>query len=233
MEQTTQNNQPAPGADEAVPALNSSESIESPADAAPFQEDPLPLPANGVAQEDPLDAQTDEVPDTVQSPQSDSPDVMGRLRSIAKTTDKLSLEMHEIRKLYHNEFAGRLQAMQEELNCYHEMERGRAFDELLRGIAKLYSDNQSIVDLVENEKTHKQLRHMFLDIAELLQGYGVHMQKSNPGDKRNPRFCQVIERRTTDDPDKHDTVVKSHRTGFYVENRALLKEMVDVYLYTK
>jgi molecular chaperone GrpE (heat shock protein) len=73
---------------------------------------------------------------------------------------------------------------------------------------------------------------MFEDIIQILEGGGVLMQKSNQGDKRNPRYCQVADRVTTDNPDLHDTVAKIHSTGFYIENRVLIKELVDIYLYS-
>ena len=72
---------------------------------------------------------------------------------------------------------------------------------------------------------------MFQDMLQILENKGVNAQKSSPGDKRNTRHCQVIERIYTDKPELHDTVVSSRNTGFYVENRSLVKEMVDVYLF--
>ena len=74
---------------------------------------------------------------------------------------------------------------------------------------------------------------MLLDILDLLEEYGVQRLKSNSGDKRNPRHCQVLERIPTDDPALHDTIVASHNSGFYMENRTIIKEMVDIYLYER
>ena len=74
---------------------------------------------------------------------------------------------------------------------------------------------------------------MLLDILDLLEEYGVQRLKSNPGDKRNTRHCQVLERIPTEDPALHDTIVASHNSGFYMENRTIIKEMVDIYLYER
>jgi hypothetical protein len=154
------------------------------------------------------------------------------VKAISESSGKTVGEIREMHKLYHNEFASRLVSMQEELERYREIEKGRLFDGILCEIAKLYSDNESIVDEITDDKLRKRLRYMFMDILQVLEINGVFKQKSNPGEKRNTRHCQVIDRVSTDDPSLHDTVVKSRSTGFFVENRSLVKEPVDVYLFT-
>ena len=155
-----------------------------------------------------------------------------KLDSIVESTGRIQNEVREMRKLYHNEFAGRLQSMQEELDKYHEVERGRMFDGILGEVAKLYSDNYTLVDKIEDPKLQKQLKYLFLDMLQLLESNGVCTQKSEVGDKRNTKFCHVIERVPTNELEKHDTVAQSRGIGFYIENRPLIKEMVDVYIYS-
>jgi len=154
----------------------------------------------------------------------------GIMESIAESSVKISGEIREMHKLYHNEFANRLLSMQEELERYHEIDKGRIFDGILTDLSKLYSENFSIADDVADEKIKKRLQYMFLDLLQILENCNVTMQKSKPGDKRNTRHCQVIERITTDNPDLHDTIASIRSIGFYIENRPLIKEMVDVYL---
>lgn len=72
---------------------------------------------------------------------------------------------------------------------------------------------------------------MLMDIEDLLNVYGMTKQRSSQGEKRNPRHCQVLNRIPADDPAKHDTVAKSYNSGFYIGNRTIIKEMVDVYIY--
>jgi molecular chaperone GrpE (heat shock protein) len=158
--------------------------------------------------------------------------VESKLDTIVSTSTKTTVEVHEMHKLYHNEFAGRLKSMQEELERYREVERGRVYDGILGELAKFYSDNIGVTDEIEDGKASKRLRYMFLDMLQLLESNNVCTQKSRPGEKRNARHCQVVERVTTDDPELHDTVAKSHSTGFYIENRTLVKELVDVFIYT-
>ena len=166
------------------------------------------------------------------SPRDDS-DMIAQLREISINAGRTTVELRELRKLYHNEFSGRLQSMQEELGHYREIEKGRIFDDILGDIAKLYAENISILEKIEDVKVKKQLRYMFMDTLQILESYGVSKQESHVGERRNTKFCQVIERIPTDDPEKHDTVAASRSVGFFIENRALVKEMIDVYLYTQ
>jgi len=153
----------------------------------------------------------------------------GIANSSAKTAD----DIHGLHKLYHNEFSGRLQSMQKELDAYREIEKGRIYDEILRDIAKIYSDYISIVDNVSDEKVKKHINYMFDDILQVLESYGVSKLQSKLGEKRNTRHCSVREKLSTDDQELHDTVASSRNIGFYLENRTLVKEMVDVYVYSK
>jgi len=151
---------------------------------------------------------------------------------LAGSQAAVATEMREIRKLYHTEFAGRLAAMQTELDRYHEADRGRLFDDILTALAKLYTDHEPLRGDIVDPTLAKRISYLFLDWADLLTSHGVGAQKSQPGGKRNPRYCQVVERVPTDDPALHDTVARSRSTGFYIENRPLVKELVDVYIYT-
>ena len=154
-------------------------------------------------------------------------------KSLAESSSKTTGEIREMHKLYHNEYANRLKSMQDELERYREIDKGKVFDGILTEIAKMYSDNVAAVDGIADGKIKKQFHYMFLDMLQILENNGVLKQKSKPGDKRNTRHCQVIERISTDDQTAHDTVVKSINTGFFIENRTLVKEMVHVFIYDK
>ena len=155
------------------------------------------------------------------------------IAAIADTSARAMGEVREIHKLYHNEFAGRLKTMQDELDFFREIDRGRVFDGILGDVAKIYSDNEPVLDEITDPRALKRVRYMFMDILQILEVNGVHRHKSGAGDKRNARCCQIAERIATNDPQLHDTVALSHNTGFYKENRVLVKELVDVYLYSE
>jgi len=162
---------------------------------------------------------------------SDLTALSSTVHGIADSAAKITKEIYELHKLYHNEYAKRLTTMQEELEHYREIEKGRAFDGILTEIARLYSDNASAVDNIVDEKIQKRFRYMFLDMLQVLENNGVFKQESKQGNKRNTRHCQVTERILTADLNLHDTVEKSLNVGFYIENRTLIKEMVRVFVY--
>ena len=156
--------------------------------------------------------------------------------TIAEASIKTVGEVHEIHKLYHNEFANRLRTMQEELEQYRERDKGRAFDDILSNVAKLYTDNEGLINDIQSlgdKKINKRVEYMFLDIIQILEAHGVKKQKSNVGDKRNTKFCQATDRLDTHNPELHDTIAESISTGFYIENRPLIKELVKVLIYKK
>jgi molecular chaperone GrpE (heat shock protein) len=208
--------------------------VENAADAIPAGQCADPPAGAGEPQGDtPPEAEQDKLPESLQIMQAGIERLERELKAIAESSGKTAGEIREIHKLYHNEFASRLKSMQEELDRYHEMEKGRMFDGILAEIAKLYSGNESLIEEIADEKVKKRTRYMFMDILQILEANGVSKLKSKPGDKRNTRHCQVVERIPTDNLDLHDTVARSRSTGFYVENRTLVKEPVDIYLFTK
>ena len=156
-----------------------------------------------------------------------------KLEEITGNEQRLFYEVREMHKLYHSEFAGRLMSMQNELDQYRKIDRGRAFDDILSSIARIYVNNETLADEISEPKAQKSIRYMLLDIEELLAVYGMMKLRSSPGDKRNPRHCQVRNRILTDDPAKHDTVAKSYNAGFYIENRTIIKEVVDIFVYER
>lgn len=157
--------------------------------------------------------------------------VEGRLESIEGTEQRLFSEVREMHKLYHSEFAGRLKAMQDELEQYRKIDKGRAYDDILAAIARIYGNNETLADEVAEPKAKKSIRYMLMDIEDLLGVYGMEKLRSELGEKRNPRHCQVLGRIPTDDPAKHDTVAKSYNSGFHIGNRTVIKEVVDIYIY--
>ena len=155
----------------------------------------------------------------------------GRLESIVGSEQRLFSEVREMHKLYHTEFAGRLKAMQDELEQYRKIDKGRAYDDILAAIARIYGNNETLAEEVVEPKAKKSIKYMLMDIEDLLSVYGMTKLRSGQGEKRNPRHCQVLNRIPTDDSAMHDTVAKSYNSGFYIGNRTVIKEVVDIYIY--
>lgn len=158
-------------------------------------------------------------------------ELSGKIGNIEEQSETAAREMRELHKLYHTEFAGRLKKMQGELDGFHEVGKGRVFDDILKELAKLYSNNAEAVEEIADEKLRKQFGYMFEDLLQIFEQYGVSALKSKAGERRNPMHCQVIERIHTDDSTLHDTVAKSLNIGFYVDKRTLVKEMIHVNIY--
>ena len=76
----------------------------------------------------------------------------------AEASKKTFTELRDIHKLYHNEFAGRLKSMQDELDTYHKADRGHAFDSILSAIARIYGNNETLVDEIDDPKTKKHVK---------------------------------------------------------------------------
>ncbi|MDR0662909.1 MAG: nucleotide exchange factor GrpE [Spirochaetaceae bacterium] len=214
--------------------LKTAEIGENSVDAAPVvQCADTPESAGDLAIDKAPDADQHKPQDREQAAQMDKELLVQQwLKPIAESSEKTSGEIREMHKLYHNEFSSRLRSMQEELDRYHDIERGRVFDGILGDVAKLYSDYESLVTEITDDKVKKRAIYMFQDIFQILEANGVSKLESKPGDRRNPRHCQVLERIPTDDPALHDTVKLSRNTGFYIENRTLVKELVDICIFT-
>ena len=150
---------------------------------------------------------------------------------LIRTGDRLLTEFHELHKLYHNEYAGRLKSMQTELDSYHDIDRGRVFDEVLGEIARIYNAYETLPEDVDDPKAKKQVGYLLDDLKDLAESRGMKAFRSEPCSKRNPRLSQIVNRVPCDDPEKHDTVAKSHNTGFQAGARVVVKERVDVYFY--
>lgn len=158
-----------------------------------------------------------------------------RINGVAQTEERLGSELRELRKLYHNEFAGRLKSMQDELDRYRNIESGRAFDGILKGIAGIYNAYESLPDSVEDPKAKKEIGYLLEDIKDLVGQYGMTASRSDltqtPKPKRDPRRCKVAKRLPTDDPEEHETIAKSYNTAFQIGNRVVVEERVDIFFY--
>lgn len=172
------------------------------------------------------------VPNSSNPPSIITPDMIDeKLNSLVSTEQRIFTEVREMHKLYHTEFAGRLLSMQNELEQYRKIEKGRVFDDILAALARIYVNNETLADEVSDPKVKKSIRYLLMDLEELMESYGMNKLRSVQGEKRNPRHCQIRNRIPTDDSQKHDTVIKSYGSGFFIGNRTIIKEVVDVLVY--
>ncbi len=156
-----------------------------------------------------------------------------KLESMGKTGERLFSEVREMSRLYHQEFAGRLRKMQNELEEYRAIERGQAFDGILAAIAEIYVNYETLADDIEEPKAKERVSYMLADIEDLLAEYKVERRRSEIGEKRDLRHCKVMKRVATDDPAKHGTVARSYGSGFHEGNRTIRAELVDIFICEK
>lgn len=176
-----------------------------------------------------------EIIETVKSeaePQSETPAPEAKpeeeIYDIEKYSGKVFYELREIHKLCQNFYAGRMHAAEQELEKYHDIESGRAFDSILKQIAQIYVNNENLPEKIEDAKASRKVSYILLDLLQILEEYGIHPHKSSEGDKIS-RFMSSVGYVETDDPDKNGTVAQSVQTGFYKENSPLMRELVTLY----
>lgn len=157
----------------------------------------------------------------------------GVIGQLVDETKETTSEVKAVRRLYHNNYAKQLSSMQAELDDYHKIDKGRIYEPILRDIAHVVVNSYFVVDNIADEKIRRSFAYVIDELIQTLDDYGAHMQRSEPGEKRNPHYCQIIHKIPTNDPSLHDTIKESHAIGFYVENRPLIREQVDVYAYVK
>ena len=138
-------------------------------------------------------------------------------------------ELREIHKICQNFQAGRIRAAESELEKYREIDRGRAFDDILRDIARIYVDHEKFPASIEDEGLRKRAGYILLDILQVLECYGVHPQKSVQGDERKLRLTHVAGYEETEDPELHGKIAESIQTGFFRENHPIIQELVKIY----
>ncbi|EJU23637.1 hypothetical protein HMPREF1143_2248 [Peptoanaerobacter stomatis] len=173
----------------------------------------------------------DEDVNKVENSETYSFELKKELDELKDISEKTLIEIREVHKLYHNEYAGRLIKMQKELDEYHEIENGKVFDDILLDVAKLYCDNEQILEVIEDPKIKKQVSYIFEDIEQLLESYGVVRNKSELMTKRNIKTCKIRKTIETNDFNLNDTVAKSVKSGFSKGTRVLIKEDIYVNVY--
>lgn len=171
--------------------------------------------------------------------------ITSELDGIKEAEVSLRTEIGALHSLYHEEFAGRLRSMQAELDHYHDLDKGRAYDGILADIARIYDnyenlpeeleaileDTQNDADQVSDRQICEDVRYLLSDLMDLIIQYGATPIRSKPGETRDLQHTQIIQRIPTDDPARHLTVAQSYNTGFRIGQRTIIKEQVNVYQY--
>lgn len=124
------------------------------------------------------------------------------------------------------------QGMQHDLDELKEQISGEQFTPILKEIATTYVEYQSILD-DENisAPSRKNLKALFEQLEDILNDYGAEVFRSEIGSVRQTRTCKVIEKITTGQQEKHNTIAKSRKPGVIRDRVVLYPEFVDVFVY--
>ena len=71
--------------------------------------------------------------------------------NMKQLSDRIFSELRDIHKVCQNFIAGSLVKAEEELDTYHSIGRGSAFDDVLRNIASIYIDYEDLPEIVNSE----------------------------------------------------------------------------------
>lgn len=128
--------------------------------------------------------------------------------------------------------AGVRERMQDELDQYHKLHAQNAYAPLLTEIASLYISTERFLDGITDDHMKEQLKNLLLDsIAELLEDYGVTINRTPVGQPRSLRSCKTRKTVPTTDESLSGKVAKSYNPSFMLGNQVLQKEVIDTYVY--
>lgn len=124
------------------------------------------------------------------------------------------------------------QGMQKDLDVLKEQQSGEQFNPILKEIASMYVEYQTLLeDETISDLSKKNLKALFEQMEDLLIDYDAEITRSEVGDTRQTRSTKIIEKVSTTDQEKHNTIATSRKPGVLRGRTVLYPEFVDVYVY--
>lgn len=123
------------------------------------------------------------------------------------------------------------QGMQHDLDLLRAEQSGEKFDPILKELAAVYSDYQTLLGETLPDRVQKNLRALFEQLEDILLDYGAEKVCSEAGSVRQTRLCKIIGKIPTADKEKHNTIAASRKPGVVRGRVVLHQELVDVYVY--
>lgn len=124
------------------------------------------------------------------------------------------------------------QGMQRDLDILKEQMNGEQFNPLLKEIASVYVEYQTLLDDESiSERSRKNLHALFEQLEDMLSDYDAEVCRSEVGSVRQTRTCKIIEKIPTGDQRKHNTIAASRKPGVVRGRSILYPEFVDVFVF--
>lgn len=124
------------------------------------------------------------------------------------------------------------QGMQIDLDKLKEQINGEQFNPLLKEIASVYVEYQSLLDdETISDHSRKYIQSLFEQLKDILSEYGAEVCRSEVGSVRQTKICKVIEKKSTGQSDRHNTIAASRKPGVIRDHSVLYPEFVDVFVY--
>ncbi len=124
------------------------------------------------------------------------------------------------------------QGMQHDLDKLKEQMTGEQFNPILKEIASVYVEHQSLLDdeSITNQ-SRKNLQSLFEQLEDILSDYGAEICRSEIGSVRQTRNCKIIKKIPTGQKENHNTIAVSRKPGVLRERSVLYPEFVDVFVF--
>lgn len=162
---------------------------------------------------------------------TDVTELLDELRVISKSNSESANELSKLTKLYHTMFADTIQKQNDELESYRRGALKQSVVDILREVAKIYSDN--LYNLNNLTEPMDLLHHVASLLEELLSDRGVEIIVSKEGDSFNRKCARTYEEYTitTEDLSKDRVIAETVYPGFLMLGETLLQETVKLYKY--
>lgn len=163
---------------------------------------------------------------------TDSSQLLALLQSILEKQEKNDRQLAQSLRDNANFQIQVRQGMQRDLDKLKEQMNGEQFNPILKEIASVYVEYQSLLDdETISDRSRKNLQSLFEQLEDMLSDYGAEVCRSIIGSVRQTRTCKIIEKIPTGQQEKHNTIAASRKPGVVRDCSVLYPEFVDVFIY--
>ena len=176
-----------------------------------------------------MDSQQENNVEENNSQQLDLNKLVAMINDILDQQDKNSRQLTQVLRENINFQNQVRQGMYDELETLKENQRGEQFTPILKSIAAVCVEYQTLLgDETISKKGRRTLTLLFEELEDILAEYDAEIFHSKVGEVRKPLLTKIINTISTE---LHNTIAKSRRAGVIRNGRPLYREFVDVYVF--